>query len=363
MKPKLMDFYLGRVLIIGAALALLALVAIDGVIKLVDEVADVGHDYAVGDALSHTALMLVSSIYELLPVAVLIGGVVGLGNLAAQSELVAFRTLRYSRTRITASVLMAGAVLMAATFTLGETAVPFAVGKAHAIKEARGQGEVVGGGRWLREGAYFIHMGETLGDDAFGDVAIYQLDDEHHLVRIIEARRAAVHGREWRLTDTTVSELRTVGRDGHIALERHDRFALPRAVAETPGHVGAAAARRTDLSQMNVLQLMDHIEFLRASRLPSAAQELALWGRFSAALATLVMLLLAMPWLFFSTRSVGAGKRLFFAIIVGLSYMIGSRIIGDAAIIYRVPPILGAFLPILLFAGVGIWWIRRSRFA
>ncbi len=356
---KLVDLYLGRALIAGAALALLALVAIDGVIKLVDEVADVGHGYTLGDALCHTGLTLVASIYELLPVAVLIGGVVSLGNLAAQSELVAFRALRYSRARITASVLMTGAVLMAATFALGELAVPAAAAKAHAIKDGRASDRIAGGDGWLRDGAHFIYMEEALGDDSFAGVTMYQLNDEYHLARIVEARRAVARGREWRLAGATVSELH----DGHVEIERHEHFVLPRALPEGAGGVGAAPVRRSELSRMNVLQLADYIEFLRASDLPSGAQELALWTRFSAALATLVMLLLAMPWLFFSTRSAAAGKRLFFAIVVGLVYMIGSRVIGDAAIIYRLPPVSGAFLPILLFAAIGVWWIRRSRFA
>ena len=364
---KRIDLYLGRALITGAALALLALVAIDAVIELVDEVADVDDDYTLGDALCHTGLMLIASIYELLPVAVLIGGVVSLGNLAAQSELVAFRTLRYSRARITASVLMTGAVLMAVTFALGETAVPFASAKAHALKEGRasGPGEAAPGspgspgaaGRWLRDGAYFLYMEEAFGDDSFGGVTMYQLNDDYHLARIIEARRAEARGREWRLTDASVSELRA----GRLEIERHERLVLARAMPELPGGVGATSARRSDLSRMNIAQLMDYIEFLRASDLPSAPQELALWTRFSAALATLVMLLLAVPWLFFSTRSVAAGKRLFFAIIIGLSYMIGSRIIGDAAIVYRIPPVSGAFLPIIVFAAAGIWWLRRRR--
>lgn len=357
---KRIDLYLGRALMTGAALALLALVAIDAVIELVDEVADVDDDYSVSDALHHTGLMIVASIYELLPVAVLIGGVVSLGNLAAQSELVAFRALRYSRARITASVLLSGAALMAATFVLGETAVPYAVAKAHAVKDARApQAGAAAAGRWLRDGDYFLYMEEALGDDSFAGVTMYQLDDDYHLARVIEARRADARGREWRLADVTLSELRA----GRLDIERHDNLVLARAMPDIPGGVGAPAQNRADLARMNVLQLMDYIEFLRASDLPSASQELALWTRFSAALATLVMLLLAVPWLFFSTRDVAAGKRLFFAIVVGLSYMIGSRIIGDAAIVYRIPPASGAFLPIIVFAAVGLWWIRRRRLA
>jgi len=131
------DRYLGRSLLGGAALALLALAAVDAMISLVDEVKDVDDDYTLADAALYTVLMLVAGVYELLPVAVLVGAVISLGNLAAQSELVAFRALHYSRARITASVLMSGALLMVFAFVLGETAVPAAVEKAQQIKHAQ----------------------------------------------------------------------------------------------------------------------------------------------------------------------------------------------------------------------------------
>ena len=387
------DRYLGRSLLGGAALALLALAAVDAMISLVDEVKDVDDDYTLADAAFYTLLMLVAGVYELLPVAVLIGAVISLGNLAAQSELVAFRALHYSRARITASVLMTGALLMLFTFALGETVVPAAVGKAHQIKHSRqaspsaldGVGESVeqGGaqraaqsvkagveqsikesvgqsaeqraaGRWLRDGRHFIHIGGVAADGRHAEVRVYELNDEHHLARIIEAGRARATADEWVLADVTLSELR----GGEVSITRRERLHLPRAA---PGGAGERDVSELNPAAMNVFQLFDYVEFLRASKLSGARAELALWTRFSAALSIIVMLLLAMPWIFFSARSAGSGKRLFFAILISLAYMIGSRVIGDAAVVWQMPPVVGAFLPVALFAAAGAVLLKRLQ--
>lgn len=355
------DRYLGRSLLGGAALALLALSAVDAMISLVDEVKDVDDDYTLADAMLYTVLMLVAGVYELLPVAVLVGAVISLGNLAAQSELVALRALHYSRARITASVLMTGALLMLFTFVMGETAVPAAVGKAHQIKHARQASQSApesaaesAGGRWLRDGRHFIHIGAAAADGWHDEVSVYELNDEHHLARMIEAGRAQATADEWVLADVTLSELR----GDEVSITRRERLHLPRAA---PGGAGERDVSALNPAAMNVFQLFDYVEFLRASKLSGARAELALWTRFSAALSIIVMLLLAMPWIFFSARSAGSGRRLFFAILISLAYMIGSRVIGDAAVVWQMPPVVGAFLPVALFAAAGAVLLKRLQ--
>ncbi len=359
------DRYLGRSLLGGAALALLALAAVDAMISLVDEVKDVDDDYTLADAALYTVLMLVAGVYELLPVAVLVGAVISLGNLAAQSELVAFRALHYSRARITASVLMSGALLMVFAFVLGETAVPAAVEKAQQIKHAQQEPQAAPqsaaesadentGGRWLRDGRHFIHIGGAAGGGWHSEVSVYELNDEHHLARIIEAARAQAAADEWVLADVTLSELR----GGEVSITRRESLRLPRAA---PGAAGERDVSDLNPAAMNVFQLFDYVEFLRASKLSGARAELALWTRFSAALSIVVMLLLAMPWIFFSARSTGSGRRLFFAILISLAYMIGSRVIGDAAVVWQIPPVVGAFLPVALFAAAGAVLLRKLQ--
>ncbi|MDD9886011.1 MAG: LptF/LptG family permease, partial [Gammaproteobacteria bacterium] len=209
-------------------------------------------------------------------------------------------------------------------------------------------------GRWLRDGRHFIHIGGVAADGWHAEVRVYELNDEHHLARIIEAGRARATADEWVLADVTLSELR----GGEVSITRRERLHLPRAA---PGGAGERDVSELNPAAMNVFQLFDYVEFLRASKLSGARAELALWTRFSAALSIIVMLLLAMPWIFFSARSAGSGKRLFFAILISLAYMIGSRVIGDAAVVWQMPPVVGAFLPVALFAAAGAVLLKRLQ--
>jgi len=156
------------------------------------------------------------------------------------------------------------------------------------------------------------------------------------------------------LADVTLSELR----GGEVSITRRESLRLPRAA---PGAAGERDVSDLNPAAMNVFQLFDYVEFLRASKLSGARAELALWTRFSAALSIVVMLLLAMPWIFFSARSTGSGRRLFFAILISLAYMIGSRVIGDAAVVWQIPPVVGAFLPVALFAAAGAVLLRKLQ--
>lgn len=320
---------------------------------------------------------------------------------------------------------MTGALLMVFTFVMGETAVPAAVGKAHQIKHGQqtsqsalesaaksagesaekgadgsagesikgsvegsaeeradgsagdsikgSAGESAGkkakgsveesaerhakenaGGRWLRDGRHFIYIGAAAADGWHDEVSVYELNDEHHLARIIEAGRAQATADAWVLADVTLSELR----GDEVSITRRERLHLPRAA---PGGAGEGDVSELNPAAMNVFQLFDYVEFLRASKLSGARAELALWTRFSAALSIIVMLLLAMPWIFFSARSTGSGRRLFFAILISLAYMIGSRVIGDAAVVWQMPPVVGAFLPVALFAAAGAVLLKRLQ--
>ena len=100
MRFCIVDFYLARQLLTGIAVALLALLAIDGVIDFLDEIDKVDADYPIGTMLFYSVLEIAVSAYELLPIAVLLGCMVGLGSMAVNFEFLALRACGYTRMRI-----------------------------------------------------------------------------------------------------------------------------------------------------------------------------------------------------------------------------------------------------------------------
>ena len=97
MRFRIVDFYLARQLLTGIVVALLALLAIDGVVDFLDEIDKVDADYPIGTMLFYSLLEIAISAYELLPIAVLLGCLVGLGSMAINFEFLALRACGYTR--------------------------------------------------------------------------------------------------------------------------------------------------------------------------------------------------------------------------------------------------------------------------
>ena len=75
----------------------------------------------------------------------------------------------------------------------------------------------------------------------------------------------------------------------------------------------------------------------------------------------MVMMVLAIPFVFSQQRSGGIGARLFTGIILGLAFYVVSRGFGYFGLLYGIPALIGAALPALLFFGVALVMLRRVR--
>src|SRR5258706_5302933 len=87
-----LDRYLYRTVLVYAAMALTVLVTLGALFVFISQQGDIGiGNYSAADAFLFTFLNLPEQAFELLPIGALIGGFMGLGNLAAGSELVVTR--------------------------------------------------------------------------------------------------------------------------------------------------------------------------------------------------------------------------------------------------------------------------------
>ena len=75
----------------------------------------------------------------------------------------------------------------------------------------------------------------------------------------------------------------------------------------------------------------------------------------------LVMMMLAIPFVFVSARSGAIGVRVLIGVIVSMGFYLLSQLSGQFSIVYQVPAWLGAFFPIALFFILGVWLLRRVR--
>jgi lipopolysaccharide export system permease protein len=87
----------------------------------------------------------------------------------------------------------------------------------------------------------------------------------------------------------------------------------------------------------------------------------AFWGKLAAPLQGLVMLLVGLPFAFGSARNSPLGKRLVIGIVVGLLFLLVSRLFSQAGHAFDIQPVVAALLPSLLFLGVAGVALRRVR--
>ena len=124
---KILDRYIALAIAAGTGIALLAIVGLDVFFNIIGQMDRVGTGtYTFWKMIQYVALTTPQTIYELFPMAALLGSLLGMGMLAANSELVAMRASGVPVWRIVQSVLQAGVLMLVVVIMLGELVVPTA---------------------------------------------------------------------------------------------------------------------------------------------------------------------------------------------------------------------------------------------
>ena len=100
--------YLMRTILSGTAMVLLVLLSLAGLFEFISQLGETQGDYGVVQALMYSVLRLPQLSFEMLPIAALIGSLLGLGGLASSSELVVIRTAGISVARLAGMVAVSG---------------------------------------------------------------------------------------------------------------------------------------------------------------------------------------------------------------------------------------------------------------
>src|SRR5579859_5302228 len=138
----------------AVALAWGFIVGLDALITFLKEMNDVGTgQYTASKAVIYELLTLPRRAYEWFADAALIGGLIGMGMLAASGELTALRAAGLSKLRICVSVIFSLTVLTAIVTLMGETIGPRGQQKAEQLQiTAKAKDVSVGkaGANWAR---------------------------------------------------------------------------------------------------------------------------------------------------------------------------------------------------------------------
>ncbi|HLM52121.1 MAG TPA: LPS export ABC transporter permease LptG [Pseudoxanthomonas sp.] len=359
LRPNLHDLYVGRVVVVTVLLVWSVLVGLDVVNALANEINDLDKGgYSFGHALAYVAYTIPRRAYTMFPTAAVIGALMGLGQLAGASELIALRALGLSRRRLSISVAITLALLTGLMVVAMETIGSRGQVEADRVRIAAITNNLAVAkysGLWAREGNTFLNA--QSGDERvqngrrwlqLRDVRLYELDRDGRLASIAHAAVAEHSDNSWVLKNV----LRTTFHERSVTQERvpgmrWDSELDPAALADT-----IAKPR-----YMTLGDLSRSIDYRQRNGLDAREYEEIFWGRWFYPLNVLALCLAAIPFAFGSLRSGGLGRRLFLGIVFALGFwllqLMFSRLAGafkfDYRLAYLLPPILMLGISAMLF--------------
>ncbi len=355
---KTLRRYLAKEIIAATSLVVLALLLLFAFFDLVEEMKDLGRGgYRMKHIALHVLLGIPTHVYEVFPIATLIGTLFALAQLVASSEYTVMRTSGVSLTRLNVSLVSIGLTFAVVTFVFGEFIGPPAEQFAQRMRSLAIAGIVAQefrSGLWIKDGRNFVNVGEVTPQSELRRIRIYEFDEDYRLRTLSQAEKGTyLKDRLWTLSGvitTTFDERRTEVRrvpelQWHSVLE--------------PQLLSMLLVRPDRMSAWNLWSYTQH---LKENRQKALRFEIALWTKIMYPLAVLVMMILALPFAYFHKRQGGVGARIFTGIMLGLGFYTLNRLFGSLGLLYDWPAIASAVTPTLAFLGLALtmmWWQER----
>ncbi|WP_018983369.1 LPS export ABC transporter permease LptG [Salinimonas chungwhensis] len=351
---KILDLYIARTLLSTIGITLSVLIGLSALIKFVEQLRKLGEgDYDVVLAAVYVVLSLPRELELFFPMATLLGGLVGMGVLASNSELVVMQASGLSRWNIINSAMKSAVVMILAVMAVGEWVTPYAESKAKEVRT-----EAISGGSlfssdelvWAKDGEHFVSIGQVVTREQLNDITIYNFDDALKLEDITFAEKGYYEGNAWFLSGVTLTRFT----DTNVSKDSLERQRWDSTL--TPDKLGIVAIKPEALS---IRGLSDYIQYLDNNNQDSSRYQLAFWRKVLQPISVSVMLLTALSFIFGPLRSVTMGARVIMGVLTGFGFFITNEVFGPLSLVYQLPPFLGALLPSALFALIATLLLRR----
>ncbi len=378
------DRYLMRVTLQGSGVMLMVLAALILFVNFSQEYkyVEVGA-YRLWDAFVFALLTLPSQIYQAMPIVALLGALIGLGGLAAHSELHVIRLSGASVWRLAGSVLMAGGVLMVLAGAFGEFIAPPLDQAARQFRTLKQHQKISIAGSntsaWIKEGNDIISIDQMMSGGQVGGLYIYRFDDQRRLLSVIRADGALIQCNAAPTSTETGANLsdckrgaanniwslfnlarRDINDEGNWFLEnmRESRLsdfgisASSAALSASPGLLQPDLLELSaiDTDHLSVRGLYEYYHYLRGNNLETSHYEKAFWTRIATTASVPLMLLLALPFVLGPMQRSGVGARLVAGIVIGMIYHLGSDSLYYSGDVFDLDPLLVGWGPVVLLA-------------
>jgi len=355
---RILNRYFRQETTLSILMVMVGLLSMFSFFDLIQELDSLGEgNYNINNMLIFVFLSIPGHVYEVVPVAVLIGMMISLGSLSRSSELVVMRVSGLSITRIGLSLIKVGLLFTLITFLIGELITPISEKTAQRMR-IKATDDVVAqdfdSGLWVKDGNSFVNVENVLPDATLLKLNIYEFDDNFKLVTISHAKKANYENKRWVLSDVTQTTFNYADK-----IEQHNietKF-FDNAKWESAIRPSLLNILLVDPEKMSAWNLYAFIKHLASNKQKTTRYDVALWSKIIYPLACIVMVILALPFGFLQQRASGNSSKIFVGIILGVVYQIMNRVFIHLGVLNDWPPLISAITPTVLFLLAGICMI------
>lgn len=351
---KIITRYLLKEITANVLLITLALIAMFSFFDLIQELEILGRgNYGLSKVLFFVMLSAPGHVYEVMPIAVLVGCMYSLGQFARHSELIVLRVSGISLFNIALTLLKIGLIFTLITFFIGELVTPFSEKMAQRMRIKATDSVIVQdflSGLWVKDGLSFVNVEEVLADTSLLNVHIYEFDKNFKLQVVSHAQSGRFENEKWNLSEVSQTHF-----DKETNYVRHLDKATWRSLIR-PELLNVLLVLP---EKMSAWDLFSYINHLSLNKQKTTRYEMALWAKIIYPIACLVMVILALPFAFIQQRATGASTKIFIGIMLGVLYQILNRAFVHLGLLNDWAPLVSAIVPTILFLLAGVMMLHH----
>ncbi|WP_017446331.1 LPS export ABC transporter permease LptG [Gayadomonas joobiniege] len=351
---KLLDLYIGRSIASATFFSVFTLTALSGLIRFVEQLRYVGrNDYGMSEAALFVVFSVARDIEIYFPMGALLGGLLGLGALASNSELIVMQAAGMSKLQIVKSAMKTTMLMVAIVVVIGQWIAPQLEIKAETVRDNALYGQQTSlkpQAMWLKDGTSFVHVADANDSNELQGVTVYEFSPQLHLSKVIYAELAKYQNDQWQMQNVRLTELD----NSQIKLTE-----LAERSWQTPISPDKLTVVNATPEAWSLADLADYLDYLNNNEQDDSRYQLAYWRKLFQPVTVAVMMLVALSFIFGPLRSTSMGARILLGVITGFGFFITNRIFGPVVLVFDISPIIGALAPSLVFTTIAIYYLKK----
>jgi len=359
---KIRDRYITKTLLSFTIIVFVVWTSVYSFFNFLAELNSVGKDgYTILSALTYIILQLPEVAYKQASPIILLGCILGMGHLASTGQLLIFRVSGASILKITLLTLKNSLIFILFFICIGEFLAPISSNLAKSSKSnAMGNSSTSFNqeGFWIRDGDNFINVKRNIDGTLFSGITVIEFNSSNKIERVIKSENAIFDGDSLDMSGSEIFSIDESSSFDRISLK--ERNSYDKTVSFDQDLIDSLEKEPEDLSTWT---LFKQIRFLADNKLRSGVFEVELYKRLIQPITLIAMILLAMLFIFGSTRDVTLGRKIFFGVALGLSFEMLSRVASAMALGLDFSPFLSSILPSIVVMFIAVILLLKKSFS